>query len=153
MVTVCSSRVLWFFMRPAQPRCRHHVLMRRLVALLALTVVGQALVACGNDKHESTLTVEGTVSLCHDTGTCTDLPAAGAAVRVFDGAGREVGKGTLDGRGRRDFTVPAGTYTATLSMPGLGVHTKGAQSPRVNVAGQDDAGLLAIGLPPVNITG
>lgn len=124
-----------------------------MLAVLMVAAAALPVSACGGSESGATLTVEGTLSLCPPSGKCTDLPAAGAEVRVFDEAGKEVGGALLDDRGHRQFRMPAGIYTATLSMPGLGIRTTLDTSPQVSLVGGGDARDLAIVLPPVSIAG
>lgn len=125
--------------------------MRRSRAGVALLCTPLLLVGCSGDEAATgTLTVEGTVSVCPESGRCTELPAAGAAVRVYDGAGRRVEAGTLDSRGRFVVEVPAGSYGADLSMPALGLSI-----PRDDISvasvGEDGAADLAVTFPAIHV--
>lgn len=126
--------------------------MRRVVLLAVATAVALPLCGCGGTESKSTLTVEGLVVLCPTNGDCVNLPAAGGAVRVFDEGGNQVLNATLDEQGRHDFTVPAGNYTASLAMPGLGVHTDAKSRASVSLSGDGDDGLLAINLPAIPLS-
>ncbi|WP_028637259.1 hypothetical protein [Nocardioides sp. URHA0032] len=125
---------------------------RRLGLVASAAEAGFALalvVGCADNDTATTLTVEGTVSVCTEAGSCTDLPAAGAAAVVYDGAGKQIRTGTLDTQGRLVVDVPDGIFSATLSMPGLGLHTA-ARSATVNVL-DGGAGTISVALPALHV--
>ena len=120
--------------------------------LLAPAFAGLLLVTGCSDGEATTLSVTGTVSICPDNGSCVDLPAAGAAVTVFDETGDTVDQGTLDSHGVWMSEVPEGSYTAALSLDPLDIATTQVSSPSVSLS-DGESGELAITLPPVRVAG
>ena len=106
--------------------------------------------ACASEQTATTLTSDGTISVCADTGECADLPAAGATVTVFDETGDQAEEGILDPQGVLEFDMRAGTYTAALAMPSLGIGTRPAGA-EVSIA-EGGSGDLSIWLPRVDVT-
>jgi hypothetical protein len=107
--------------------------------------------ACGSGDADTTLTVDGMVSICPQNGECADLPAAGATVTVFDKDGSQVDRAVLNSAGHVELTVREGNYRASLSMPSLGLETNADSVPEVFIP-EGEHGELSITLPPVVVT-
>jgi hypothetical protein len=87
--------------------------------------------SCSHSPKPALLTLHANLDLCRAT-NCVFAPATTAQFRVFFGS-HIVARGTADDSGTYSVKLPAGTYTADVTVPELGLHLPQANAGEITL--------------------